>query len=755
MEKTEKTEKQAVSIEAEHISQLSCAGCQKILDVSHLQPFIKIKCPECGTIQIVPAKFASFLLIKQLGAGGMGVIYRAMDRELGRQVALKVMKKSLGDNLEFVQAFKHEAQAAAALNHRNVVQIYSFGQYNGQPYIVMELVDGGKLEDLIAGGGLDELKALEIHLEVTEGLMAASDVGLVHGDIKPANILFGKNGEAKVVDFGLASYISEQQQGKPVWGTPYYIAPEKARGKKVDFRSDIYSLGATLFHVLTGKPPFDGPTSNDVVMVRLNKPAPDILEINPDIHPETAKMVARMLEIEPGMRYPSYPALLVDMRHALKTARKPFGRQTHISAVTIPLKVSETKIKFLIQKVTWKIALGFAAGILVIALGVAGWMNHNRQQELIKREAAERQLFTQSREAGQANWERIVNLAILIAETGTNIVPLAEKADQIAASLNRIDDSTAKVMDETDKVKEWLNESEDLWATAATLVRQLQATADSQTAARMSGQIESVFDKLISIYGSMQESGEFAKEVFAQAGELHKKAIEEARREKAEKARAEALQRKAEVAKTHVKKKEEKKKEESKKIRLITIQRELDAIDKFRGANALLIAKRKFSEAERSLDSVRSRVTLDETRAVLRNIEETYAEITKLKGWLINAINRAPCKNCWIMGRSSHDIVKANGESSITIALGSAGTTIIQWESVSVSQWIKMVNYYAESANLSDPQRAIIFKQMALFCYESGVFKTAETYANAACKANPDLLADLSRLMPDIVRSEQ
>lgn len=750
----EKAEKKEISIEAEHVSRLSCAGCQKTLDVSHLQSFTKIKCPECGVEQIVPAKFASFLLIKQLGAGGMGVIYRAMDRELGRQVALKVMKKSLGDNSEFVQAFKHEAQAAAALNHRNVVQIYSFGQYNGQPYIVMELVDGGKLDDLIAGGGgLDELKALEIHLEVTEGLMAASDVGLVHGDVKPANILFGKNGEAKVVDFGLASYISEQQHEKPVWGTPYYIAPEKARGKKVDFRSDIYSLGATLFHALTGKPPFDGLTSNDVVMARINHPAPDVLDVNPNIHPETAKMVARMLEMEPAMRYPSYPALLVDIRNALKAVRKPLGRQTHIPTVSIPIKVSETKMRSLVRKINWKIALSAATGILVIASGVVGWIYNNRQQERLKQEATDRQLFDQSRKAGQANWERIVNLAILITETATNAAPLAERADKIAASINRVDDPTAKVMDETDKVQEWFNESEDLWAAAAASVRQLETASDRQTAERLSGQIESVCNKLVDIYGSMQESGDLAKEVLAQAGVLYKQAMEESNRDKAEKARGEALRRKSEAEKAQAKKKEE----ELKKIRPIIIQEELDAIEKLRGANALLIAHRKFSEAERSLASVRSRVTLDETLAVFRNVEETYAEIAKLKSWLIAAINNAPCKNCWSMGGSSRDIVKANGDSSITIALGSAGTTIIQWEAVPVSQMIRMVNYYTESMNLSEPQRAIIFKQTALLCYESGgaSFKTAETYANAACKANPDLLADLNRLMPDIVSPEQ
>jgi serine/threonine protein kinase len=336
------------------------------------------------------------------------------------------------------------------LNHKNVVQIYSFGQHNGQPYIVMELVAGGKLDDLIAGsGGVDELKALQVHIEVTEGLMAASDVGLVHGDVKPANVLFGKTGEAKVVDFGLASYIGEQQQAGTVWGTPYYIAPEKARGKKVDFRSDIYSLGATLFHVLTGKPPFDGPTSNDVVMARLNQPAPKVTDFNPNIHSETAQMAARMLELDPAMRYPSYPALLIDMRNALKAARKPLARSKHATG-PIPIVAAETKLKSLVKKINWKIAAGAAAGLILIAAGVVGWHFNNIKQERLRREAADRQLLAKAKEAGQATFDRIVNLSVLINGMATNILPYAEKADKIVSVADQIDDATVRLVDETD-----------------------------------------------------------------------------------------------------------------------------------------------------------------------------------------------------------------------------------------------------------------------------------------------------------------
>ena len=746
----EKEEKKAVSIEAERISQIECVGCQKILDVTHLHSFSKIKCPECNTEQIVPAKFGPFLLIKQLGAGGMGVIYRAMDRELGRQVALKVMKKSLGDNPTFYQSFKHEAQAAAALNHKNVVQIYSFGQHNGQPFIVMELVAGGKLDDLIAGsGGLDELRALEINLEITEGLMAASDVGLVHGDVKPANILFGKSGEAKVADFGLASYIGEQQGSGTVWGTPYYIAPEKARGKTVDFRSDIYSLGATLFHVLTGKPPFDGPTSNDVVMARLNQPAPKLADINPNIHPETAHMVERMLELNPAMRYPSYPALLIDIRNAIKAVRKTPAKAKRITG-PIPIKATETKMKLLIQKLNWKIAAGAVAAIILIALGVAGWTYNNKKQERLQQEAAERQLFNKSREAGQVTWDRIVNLSILINGTATNILPYAEKADKIATTVDSIDDSTALLMDETDKVKEWINESDDIQAIAFMVFQQLDAVTNAQTAKKLSDDLENTFGQLIAINNSLNELDENIKDIFKEADAFSRKKMQEISRVRSAQAKAAASRRKAETAKKQAKKKEE----ELKKNRPIIMQRELDDIERVRGANAIMISKKNFEEAGRSFAIVQSRVTLDETRAACKNIIEIYAEIAKLKSWLINNIDNAPCKNCWIMGRKALDVVKVNSKSGITVALGTTGTTRISWEAITVSQMLRMVNYYVESMNLSEPQKAIIFKQAALYCYESGVFKTAKTYAQAAYKANPDIMADLNRLMPDILSPE-
>lgn len=311
------------------LDRLACGKCGKHMDVSELEPFSTIECPACGTKQTVPAQLGSFLLVEQLGAGGMGAVYRAMDPTLGRFVAIKVMKAEMGEDPALVDSFLREARAAAALNHPNIVQIYSCGQEQGQPYIVMELVSGGRLDQMMANGKkVDEVRLLEIALDVAEGLKAANEAHLVHGDIKPANVLFDKSGRARIVDFGLAMFVNRQQEQGGVWGTPYYISPERARGGKADHRSDIYSLGATMFHALAGRPPFDGKTAADVVVARLKGPPPKLRELEPSIQPATAELIERMMAADPVLRYPTSASLLADMRHALvkaREARSPAG----------------------------------------------------------------------------------------------------------------------------------------------------------------------------------------------------------------------------------------------------------------------------------------------------------------------------------------------------------------------------------------------------------------------------------------------
>jgi serine/threonine protein kinase len=215
-----------------------CPGCEAELDVSEFQVFEEISCPVCGESIRVPGRLGDFILIEELGRGAMGCVYLAMDESLNRLVALKVIRKEYGEDPKMLDSVQREAQAMATLNHRNIVQVYTFGRIQEQPFFVMELLQGERLDEMMADGTqISEIRALEIAIDVAQGLDAANNAGLTHGDIKPANILMNEKGVAKVVDFGLAKFMEPGQEIE-VWGTPYYIAPEKAKKKGEDSRSD-------------------------------------------------------------------------------------------------------------------------------------------------------------------------------------------------------------------------------------------------------------------------------------------------------------------------------------------------------------------------------------------------------------------------------------------------------------------------------------------------------------------------------------
>lgn len=308
-------------IVAEPVSRFDCPQCDQTIVVEGLQPFSDVECSGCGSKFKVPMKLGQFLLFDLLGKGGMGAVYRGLDISLKRYVAIKVMQKALGDDPQFVKDFLREARAAAQFNHRNVAQIYSFGEEDGQPVLAMELVEGGSLEDLVhAKADQDEVRMLDVAIDVAEALKAANKIGLRHGDIKPANILFSAKGVAKVVDFGLAWFAESQQKPGEIWGTPYYIAPEKVTRAPADHRADIYSFGATFFHALTGRAPFEGATAKDVVVKRLKEPAPNIRDLRPKVSRVTAEWIERTLQKEPDKRHPTYTSLISDLHKARSAA---------------------------------------------------------------------------------------------------------------------------------------------------------------------------------------------------------------------------------------------------------------------------------------------------------------------------------------------------------------------------------------------------------------------------------------------------
>jgi serine/threonine protein kinase len=353
-----------IEVLIDRVDEIVCNHCRTALNVSECPPFSHVTCSNCGTKLPVPAKLANFVLVEPMGQGGMGAVFRGFDSSLKRHVAIKVMKKEFSENPQFVEQFLREARALAALNHPNVVQIYNYGDEKGQHYIVMELVDGGRLDLIIKSGKLpNEAAMILIAMDVVQGLHAAANAGLTHGDVKPANILFSREGAAKVVDFGLARFQGEKPKPGVIWGTPFYVAPEVVRGKQPDQKADIYSLGGTLFHALSGHPPFNESTVPETIVARFKKPAPDIRTLRPEIHSETAAMIARMLEVDSFMRYPNYDSLMADLKNVQKALTTPPAKKPRKSPVPLILTL-----------------LGLSA---LVAAGLYGRHVHKKQTALV------------------------------------------------------------------------------------------------------------------------------------------------------------------------------------------------------------------------------------------------------------------------------------------------------------------------------------------------------------------------------------
>jgi hypothetical protein len=295
-----------------------CPVCQNPIDVSVLEPFSKIACPHCGQLVRVRRNFDHFRIVKQIGEGGMSRVFEAEDETLGRRVALKILNRQFSRDANRVEQFKREALVTARISHLNVIKLYSTGQDHGYFYIAMELVGGGSLEQRIKSQGrLGEEEVLRIGLQVAEGLRAAQKDGLLHRDVKPANILFTDTGTAKVVDFGLAIFVDQAQTDDgELWATPYYVAPEKVLENREDHRSDIFSLGATLYHALTGKPPHKANTASLAELRQIKGKKVLLEDTGLTFSLRTMAVVNRMLAVSPEARHPDYDAVVEDLRVA-------------------------------------------------------------------------------------------------------------------------------------------------------------------------------------------------------------------------------------------------------------------------------------------------------------------------------------------------------------------------------------------------------------------------------------------------------
>ena len=270
-----------------------------------------------------------YKILGVVGQGGMGVVYKAHDTSLDRYVALKTLLPALADDREARERFLREARSAAALNHSNLAQIYSIGDEQGMPYFAMELIEGETLEKrLERRGRLRPLEAVRLIRQVATGLQEAHRVQLIHRDIKPSNLILARDGTLKITDFGLAkratgnASVQITQTGEAI-GSPQYMSPEQVRGAEVDHRCDIYSLGATFFHLLTGRPPFQGTNPVEVAMKHLQETAPSPRALVKEISYPLAGLVQRMLRKRPGDRPAGYPALIqeLDRIESLETGK--------------------------------------------------------------------------------------------------------------------------------------------------------------------------------------------------------------------------------------------------------------------------------------------------------------------------------------------------------------------------------------------------------------------------------------------------